>query len=307
MAFAHVNSTQGSGTGSITVTIPTTSVNNLVVLTIRVLSPTATINSVIDNASTPNLYTKAIGPIVSSELSQRVSQYYGVQVAGGVTQITIAVSASPNVRVNVDEFSGNALTNSSVFDTAGSNIDGGTATTSASLSQALTPVNAGELIVAGLGPASGGNLGTVTQGTGYTIATGQTNLSSEYKLSGTTSETAPISWQNNNKWVLVAGAYLPFSTMTTTATYPRSIQAIQAIFTNTSSVVASNLKAKRLLLKSTADVYVDFDQPIATSQSYLISGSNANDTAIAVPGGNITNLYAQGSTISGILYITVVQ
>ncbi|PWU05323.1 MAG: hypothetical protein C5B43_03495 [Verrucomicrobia bacterium] len=76
--------------------------------------------------------------------------------------------------------------------------------------------------------------------------------------------------------------------------------------TTTGGKTANINGAQRLILRSTSDVYVDFDQPVATTQSYLISGSNTADTTIELTGGTINTLYARGSTGSGTLYVIVI-
>lgn len=73
--------------------------------------------------------------------------------------------------------------------------------------------------------------------------------------------------------------------------------------TTTGGAVVDVKGSQTLVLRSTADVYVDFDQPVASTQSYLISASNTADTTITVPGGNISNLYVRGASGSGTLYI----
>lgn len=204
MAFLQKNSTQGSGTGSFSITIPAATVNNVLIVNIKINSAATTVTSVTDNASTPNTYAKAIGPIVSGNT---MYQYYGVQVTGGATTVTVNLSASSTARADVDEFSGGQQTNASVFDVATSNT--GASGVSASLATPLAPANNGELISASLAPSV--TVSTFVAGTNYTLGVNQNNLASEYRLSGTTSETAPISWTTSANWILVAGAYIPLA------------------------------------------------------------------------------------------------
>src|SRR6267154_1676823 len=124
MAFLFRQTKQNSGTTSALVISPTSStiVNNLVIVNIKLTSLTATVTSVTDNQG--NIYTKALGPITNALLVTSSYQFYGVQAVGGVTSITINISASVSVRADIDEFSGNHPTQGSVFDKAASNTDG---------------------------------------------------------------------------------------------------------------------------------------------------------------------------------------
>lgn len=63
---------------------------------------------------------------------------------------------------------------------------------------------------------------------------------------------------------------------------------------------------QKLILRSVTDVYVDFDQPVAPSTSYLISGANTADTEIEIPRGSVSQLYVSGRVGSGTLYIIVI-
>jgi len=61
---------------------------------------------------------------------------------------------------------------------------------------------------------------------------------------------------------------------------------------------------KRVKLRTlTNDVYVDFDQPIAPTESYRVSSLNTADTEIELEMGLISNLYLQAVTGSSTVYI----
>lgn len=93
---------------------------------------------------------------------------------------------------------------------------------------------------------------------------------------------------------------------TTVATNPKTIQTLRLNYLPGVMSFASVINARKIILRSTSDCYVDFDQPISTSQSYLISGSNAEDTTVTSKDGSIKTLYVQGSTTTGVLYIIVI-
>lgn len=203
MAFVQVQSLQaniGSSSDVITLSQAATQ-NNLIVISTK---GTGIISSITDNASTPNTYALAKSSVNTTPHDY---QYYGVQVTGGATTITVNYSSGVGNRTFVNEFSGGKTTNVTVFDKSAENSGNGS---SGSLS--LSPTNSGELIVAFKAANTGGTI-THTAGTNYTLAPDGTNgsISSaiEYRLSGTTSETAPITWNNSDLWTEVAGAYIP--------------------------------------------------------------------------------------------------
>lgn len=88
----------------------------------------------------------------------------------------------------------------------------------------------------------------------------------------------------------------------------KPIFCVQIAYDNTTTggKVAQLNGAQRVIIRTTSDCYVDFDQPVSTSQSYLISAANTADTTIELTGGTINNLYALGRSGSGTLYAIVI-
>lgn len=217
-AFAKVqsNKTCSGSTSTCAITVTSTGANNLVVGVTRWApgSP-ITLNSVTDDKG--NAY------VISAALDNGVLRgylFYGVQVTSGVTTITLTMSGSVNSRASVAEFSGGALTNGSVFDVAGT----GTGTGTSYATSTFTPANSGELVVAGFARTNG--ISTFSAGASYTLDDDGT-LTNDlyYRLSATTSETAPGSGTASLNWVVNAAAFLqvtatptPTSTPTPTAT-----------------------------------------------------------------------------------------
>lgn len=80
----------------------------------------------------------------------------------------------------------------------------------------------------------------------------------------------------------------------------------QFTYTTTSNTPVDVKGAQRLVLRTTTDCYVDFDQPVAPTTSYLISASNTADTTIELTGGSISNVYFQAKTSGGIAYIIAI-
>lgn len=200
MAFLHAHAaTTASGTGlTVGITVSAVTAGNVVVLgTIRAVN-TITDSSVTDNASTPNTYAKSAGPI-DNGTTRRVTQWYGIATTGGATIVTLTQSTSgTSVTLACDEFSGNAFTNALVFDKVATNTGSGTA-----LSASIAPTRAGELIVAS-GSAPGGALAA---GTNYVLGSNNGNTSGNwYRLSGTTSETAPAT-ATTSAWVEIVSAF----------------------------------------------------------------------------------------------------
>lgn len=205
MAFAFVQTAgnamlTNSTTNVVTPTVPLTA-GNLVVLNIRLPIGT-TVTSVTDNASVPNTYLVAAGPLSYTGIAYQI---YGVQITGGATTVTTTISSSTTSRVVLDEFSGGASTNATVFDKSSTGTSGGASQLSASVTS-FSPIAAGELISAGIFLTTA--VTAITAGTGYVIANNvQTTIGTEYRLSSTTTETAPISWTTSSIWGEIAGAY----------------------------------------------------------------------------------------------------
>lgn len=211
MAFLFVQTKQNATGGASSLVITLTSaatVGNLLVINMKFGGVSVSTPTVTDNSGTPNTYALAVGPIDEPIASDfRCFQFYGVQVTGGATTVTISWTGTFAARIVVDEFSGGATTNATVFDQATSGNGSGTSASVPSFS----PTTTGELISAGV--AFNGAT-SITAGTDYTLATNQTNQSSEYRLSSAASETAPMSWTGTLRWVETAGAYNSPSTST---------------------------------------------------------------------------------------------
>lgn len=201
MSFGFVKNTQNAASSvtSLVITIPAAQVGNLIVVNIKFIS-TVTGVTVTDNASVPNTYAAAGGPIVAA--GGNVYQFYGVQITGGATQITINWTNSSTVRAGATEFSGGQKTNVAVFDKVASNTGTGT-----SASSTLAPTTDGQLVVVGTHLNTGAS--AVVAGTNYILATTNTSLSEEYRLKATTSETTPLSWTTSVAWAQIAGTYIP--------------------------------------------------------------------------------------------------
>lgn len=216
MAFAFVqtkdnNQSTSSSTNIITPTSPLTA-GNLVVVHLRLVSSGLTISSVTDSKG--NVYAQANS--IAFSTGSLNYQYYGVQVIGGATSVTVNLSSSGTSKAVIDEYSGGAATNATVFDksSTGSNT---VSTTSASVTS-FSPISSGELVVAGLMTFS--NVTSITAGTSYTIANNiETSIGTQYLLSATTTETAPISWTTSSAWVEIASAYIPLGSTPPTITY----------------------------------------------------------------------------------------
>jgi hypothetical protein len=201
MAFALAHTTQGAtgGATSLAITVPATTINNLVVINMKFNGAVSNI-SVTDNASTPNKYYMA-SPGGSSTII--CYQFYGVQITGGATTITISWTTSQAARITVDEFSGGVADNATVLYKAA--VANGNSQ-SASVTAITIPAT-GFLVSAGVGLTSASG---IAAGSGYTLATTQTNQSTEYKLSGALSETGPLTWTSAaSLWGECVGVYAP--------------------------------------------------------------------------------------------------
>lgn len=85
----------------------------------------------------------------------------------------------------------------------------------------------------------------------------------------------------------------------------KQIQCIQLTFDNTTTggKVANLNGVGTVILSASADCYVDFDQPIATSQSFKLLSSNTNPLLVDMKTGLVDKIYCQGVNGSGTLYI----
>lgn len=202
---------QSASSSGISVTVSATTQGNLVVVGIDMDDQVATLTSVTDNASGGS-NTYALSSAVDFS-GKRMYVAYGVQVNGGATSITTAYSgATAFTRVGVDEYSGGATTNATVFDKSSTGSGGGTSLGVTS----FTPTQDGNLIVA-WGMIN--NFLTWTAGTNYTLYNGPNpeQLKSEYRLSSSGAETAPMSTATDSfGWGEIAMSFNPAPASTTT-------------------------------------------------------------------------------------------
>lgn len=77
--------------------------------------------------------------------------------------------------------------------------------------------------------------------------------------------------------------------------------------TTTGGKTADLHGAHIVIMRSTADCYVDFDQPVASTQSYKIPSANTADTTVEVDDGTMDTLYVQGVSGTGTLYVIVIN
>lgn len=191
MAFAVVQaSAQTTGTGStVPVTISATTIRNLICVHIAIRDTNETCTGVTDDKS--NTYT--LETVVDSSTNARSYFAWSATTVAGVTTVTSAFSGSVSSKgVRVEEYSGVAGTQ--IFAKDVTNTGSGTAGSPAI--STFTPNVAGELIVASY--VSSGSV-SFTAGASYTLnGAGSVFLMSEYRLSGTTSETAPITGPTGN-------------------------------------------------------------------------------------------------------------
>ena len=86
------------------------------------------------------------------------------------------------------------------------------------------------------------------------------------------------------------------------------ISCVQVAFTSSSGVIPVTLGGvKQVILNTSADCLVSFDQPVATTQSFLLSASNTSDTSVNLTGGVIQKMYVQGASGNGTLYIISIE
>lgn len=201
MAFLHVQGVTNAGAGvtTVVVTISATGHNNLVVVGIKLIVQNITVVSVVDSAG--NTYAAAAGPIDSST-NVRGYMYYGVQTTAGATTVTVTVSGAATFRCFVSEFSGGATSNAAVFDKVATNTGSGV-----TASVTLSPSAPGNLIVANIGPNPSISSHTLTNAN-YTASIISTSVQ-YYRLSSTTSETAPVDFLPSAPWNLIASSFKP--------------------------------------------------------------------------------------------------
>jgi hypothetical protein len=171
---------------STAVTITAGTTGNLLVVLYVTAAASATINAVTDNGTGSAWQND----VKVNPLNARTGILLASTIIGATppTQVTVGQSVSLASAVKIMEFSGIAAT--SWFDLGTSTVQ---SATTAATAGPISPTASGELIVAGWSSAAAQS--SFTAGTGYTASGTPTNtagpdIAAEYKLSGTTSETA---------------------------------------------------------------------------------------------------------------------
>lgn len=198
MAFIHLQGTQNAtaGASSLATTVTATTKDSIVVVTVRFLDTSKTVSSVTDDKG--NTYTKAYGPRDYNTVRQY--QYYARQITEGATSITVTLSSSTSMRVQVAEFSvgtGKKPTYDKSANTGGVGTDANVA---------IAPTNNGELVVACIGRNVGGS--SITPQNSYVSSVTTTSMDTIYKLSATESETPRLTWTTSSDWVIIASAFI---------------------------------------------------------------------------------------------------
>lgn len=201
-----------------TETIPATTQGNLLVINVSNLQ--SDISSVTDNVG--NTYVRAA--TIDGQLSGiRLEKWYGVQVTGGATTITVTYSGTTPRQHNFNEYTGTAASNATVLDKvstlSGRTVGAGTVNMSV---PAFTPSNNGEIIDVNMNHE--GEVDALVNGytwypgTGYAIMNSlydyyiDVHLGDMYKLSSGASETAPVSFSASSagtNYVEIAAAFNP--------------------------------------------------------------------------------------------------
>jgi hypothetical protein len=197
-AFAAVqNASNSAAATSYSVTVSSTTANNLLVVLVRVVN-TSTLSSVTDNAG--NTYSLSFGYIDFST-NTRLYQAYGVQTTGGATSVTITQSTGSGSSAIVNEYSGFAAgnTNATVYDAGVT----GTGTGTSISTSTLTPSSTGNLIVCSIRAVGTG----IAAGSGYTIyGTQGATHAMMYKLSSGSSETCPATCTSGD-WGIIGMSF----------------------------------------------------------------------------------------------------
>lgn len=213
MAFAHVHSSSLVNLGAVSsapITVPATTQGNVVCGGIW-LSNTTRTATVTDNAG--NTYVVSSTSLLFNASANKLLLFYGVQLVGGATLVTVTLSGASNVQALADEFSGAAASNGALLAAVSAATNPETASgtgTALALSTALQPTASGRLIYV-IGGAPVASPPSWTAGSGYAVgqAAGAQALASEYKLAGTTSETAPFTASKSVNWGLMGLVIAP--------------------------------------------------------------------------------------------------
>jgi len=208
MAFALVQTgTAGSGTGSVSVTMAATGSKNLVVVTVIVQGGSDTLLTLTDNQGNPYVITTNVVN------NFRIYQCYGVQLTSGTTSVTATFSGSvANHRIQASEFSGfgASATNANVYDNTSTGT-GSPGTSSSASVTSFAPSASGNLVVASYTIDNQGSVPGWVAGTNYTLAFDVIRTFGQvYRLSSTTSETAPASMAAHPAGVVWCGRAASF-------------------------------------------------------------------------------------------------
>jgi hypothetical protein len=205
---AHVNgnvNNNANGVTTLATTVVSTALNDVVIVNIIFTSATPNAVTVTDNASTPNTYAQATTIGTTSTGSNAIMyQFYGVQTTAAATSVTVNWTTSANILVRIDEFSGGQTTNTSIFDTSKTVVQGSASTSLAMAS--YSPSEAHELVVACYSFATAT---TQIAGTGYTLPGGGSAASSavERRLANNATETSPMTLGASRTYTGLAGVY----------------------------------------------------------------------------------------------------
>lgn len=230
-----------SNPASLTLTIGSVTTfvaGNLVIVSVRGITVAGDITSVTDDKG--NTYTKAIGPFHNTDTTTADWMYYGIQIIGGATTITVTFDTSMVSGGYASEFNGAGPLDKTSTGQASSG-------TSGSVS-AFSPASLGELIYAFLDNRN--TTTSQTAGANYTLITGNGVTAAEYNPSSSASETAPVTWTNSVGWNQIAAAF--FTTTTSTSSTSSSTSTSQSTSTSISSTSSSTSRSTTSTSSSTS-------------------------------------------------------
>jgi hypothetical protein len=92
-------------------------------------------------------------------------------------------------------------------------------------------------------------------------------------------------------------------------TISKQVRAMQLGFDNTTTggKVADLGGVEQVQFRTSADCYIDFDQPCSASQSYQILAADTSPTVVQLTSGLINKVYALGKSGSGTLFILAIM
>lgn len=193
--FVRNTQTTGTSVSTVNVTVTAAGTGNLLVVTLKTTVAVTSV-SVTDNKG--NTYALAT---TQNNATNNIGQYYGVQLVGGATTITVSWTGVATARISVDEFSGTAKSNAAVYDVSATPATG---TTGTSTSVSISPTKDGNLVLASASLSSGTS---PVASSGYTFANSTASNNSQYKTSATTSETVSLSWTTTSGFTMLASSF----------------------------------------------------------------------------------------------------